>query len=309
MRAGVNACGVRLFSRYSSPTSLVCLRSGRQSTDRARVPPNVLVGCEWVLPGRIVQENAFLRPENVLKNRARQIRGRDARLAQDDVHVIGTGCCLRLNLVVVCSRKNQETSFGARVLNGCAHQRVDQPLKHDLTRNRFGHLDHGRQIEVLDGCLYRRCRIGDRLLGSDLRIELLELSNLCVRAPAAIAVAGIPQVGRRNFLEAARRVKASGPLVGDRLIVDKALGVRRTHGFLIEVLSVEHAAFNPGDFRTHDRCAILKGDRVVLGPHVELLVVTDESLEVLPPLVARGNIVGCRMRERTVEVKFDGFEV
>ena len=91
--------------------------------------------------------------------------------------------------------------------------------------------------------------------------------------------------------------------------MDKALGVRRTHGFLIEVLSVEHAAFNPGDFRTHDRCAILKGDRVVLGPHFELLVVTDESLEVLPPLVARGNIVGCSMRERTVEVKFDGFEV
>jgi hypothetical protein len=81
------------------------------------------------------------------------------------------------------------------------------------------------------------------------------------------------------------------------------------HGFLIEVLSVEHAAFNPGDFRTHDRCAILKRDRVVLSPHVELLVVTDESLEVFPPLVTRSNIVGGSMRERTVEVKLDGFEV
>ena len=162
----------------------------------------------------------------------------------------------------------------ARLPTG-AHQRVDHPLKHDLTRNRFGHLDHGRQIEVLDGCLYRGCRIGDRLLGSDLRIELLELSNLCIRAPAAIARAGIPQVGRRNLLEAALRVKASGPLVGDRLIVDKALGVRRTHGFLIEVLSFEHAAFNPGDFRTNDRRAVLKSHGVMFGPHFELLVVTD----------------------------------
>ena len=44
--------------------------------------------------------------------------------------------------------------------------------------------------------------------------------------------------------------------------------------FLIEVLSFEHAAFDPGDFRTHERRAILKGDGVVLGPYFELLVVT-----------------------------------
>ena len=138
--------------------------------------------------------------------------------------MIAAGCRLRLNAIVISSRKNQETSFGARVLDGRAHQRVDQLLQHDLTRHRFGHLDHGRQIEVLDGCLDRRGRIGDRLLGSDLRIELLELSNLCVRAPAAIAVAGIPQVGRRNLLEAARRVKASGPLVGDRLDCGQSRG-------------------------------------------------------------------------------------
>ena len=87
-------------------------------------------------------------------------------------------------------------------------------------------------------------------------------------------MAGIPQVGGRNLLEAARRVKAPGPLVGDRLIVDKAVRVRRTHGFLIEVLRVEHAAFNPGDFRTNDRCAVLEGDRVMLGPHFDLLVVS-----------------------------------
>ena len=132
-------------------------------------------------------------------------------------------------------------------------------------------------------------------------IQLLELANLAFSAPTEVAVPRIPQVGRRNLLEAARRVKASGPLVGDRLIVDKAVGVRRTHGFLIEVLSFEHAAFNPGDFRTNDRCAVLEGHRVVLGPHLELLVVTGQSLEVLPPLVARGEVTGCSMRERTIK--------
>ena len=154
---------------------------------------------------------------DVLKHRTRQIRGRDARLPQDDVHVIAAGCGLRLDAIVISVRKNQQTSFGAGVLDSRAHECVDQLLQDDLARHRFGDLDHGRQIEVLDGCLYRRRRIGDRLFGSDLRIELLELSNLRVRSPAAIARSGIPQVSSRNRLEAARRIKTSGSLVGDRL--------------------------------------------------------------------------------------------
>ena len=223
--------------------------------------------------------------------------------------MIAAGGRLRLDAIVLPSGKNQETSFGARVLDGRAHQRVDQLLQHDLTRYRFGHLDHGRQIEMLDWMSGSSRSHRRSTLGSDLRIELLELSNLGIRSPAEIAVAGIAQVGRCNRLEAARRVKAAGPLVGDRLIVDKAVRVRRMHGFLIEVLRVEHAAFNPGDFRTNDRCAALKGDRVMLGPHFELLVVTDQSLEVLPPLVARGDLTGCSMRQRTVKLKVGGFEV
>ena len=91
--------------------------------------------------------------------------------------------------------------------------------------------------------------------------------------------------------------------------MDKALGVRRTHGFLIEVLSFEHAALDPGDLRSNDRGAALEGHRVVLGPHFELLVVTGQSLEVLRPLVVSGVLAGCSMRERTVELKFGGFEV
>src|ERR1700733_6342102 len=34
VRAGVNACDVRLFSRYSTPISLACFTKGRQRTDR-----------------------------------------------------------------------------------------------------------------------------------------------------------------------------------------------------------------------------------------------------------------------------------
>ena len=148
-----------------------------------------------------------------------------------------------------------------------------------------------------DGCLF----------GSDLRVELHELSNLRVGSPAAIARSGIPQVSGRNRLEAARRIKASGPLVGDRLDVDKAVGVRRTHGFLIEVLSVEHTALNPGDLGTHERLTALEGDGVVLGPRLELLVVTDQRVEVLLPRVARGRLMGTSTRQRAVKLEVRRF--
>ena len=70
---------------------------------------------------------------------------------------------LRFDTIVLPAGKNQETAFGARVLDGRAHQGVDQLLQHDLTRYGFGHLDHGGQIQMLDWCLDRRGRIGDRL--------------------------------------------------------------------------------------------------------------------------------------------------
>src|SRR5262245_6259376 len=100
--------------------------------------------------------------------------------------------------MVLTARKNQQASFCARVLDCRAQQRVDQLRQDDLTRNRFGHLDHSREVEVLDGCLYCRGRIRDRSPCSDLRVKLLELSNLAIRSPPEVAVARLAEVGRRN---------------------------------------------------------------------------------------------------------------
>ena len=81
-----------------------------------------------------MQEHALFGPEDILKHRTRQIRGGDARLPQDDVHVIAAGGRLRLDAIVIPLRKNQQTSLGAGVLDSRAHQRVDQLLQDDLAR-------------------------------------------------------------------------------------------------------------------------------------------------------------------------------
>src|SRR5580704_9022178 len=141
----------------------------------------------------------------------------------------------------IASRQNQQTSFRAGMFDRRTHKRVYQLLENNLTRNRFRDFDHRSQIEMLNRCLYRCSRISNRLVHSELGIELLELANLSVGSPAQVAVPRIPQIGRRDLLETARRVETSRKLVGNRLVVYEAIFVRGTDGLLIQILSVQHS--------------------------------------------------------------------
>src|SRR6185369_16577193 len=226
---------------------------------------NVLIGREWVLARDIVQQHALLGTQDVAKYGLGQICRGDVRLSQMDFHLAaaGRGCSFDPKLIALW--KDQQTSFGAGMLDGRTHEGVDQLLQDDLARERFGHLHDGGQVEMLDGCLYRGAGFRDRHVRPEVRMRLLELSSLSFGAPTQVAVPRLLQVGSRNLLEAARRVKASGAFVGDGLNVDEALGVRRTCSLLVQVLSFEHATFDPGDFRSNDRGAALKGHRVMPG--------------------------------------------
>ena len=75
----------------------------------------------------------------------------------------------------------------------------------------------------------------------------------------------------RDFLEAARRVEARGELVGERLVVDKAVCAGRADGLFVEALGIELAAFDPGDLRADQRGAVLEILRAILRPDLELL--------------------------------------
>src|SRR5579863_3189737 len=125
----------------------------------------------------------------------------------------------------IASRENQQPTFRTGMFDRRTHQRVYQLLENDLTRNRFRNLDHRSQIQALNRRQYRCCGIGDRLVHSELRIDLVELANLSVCSPAQVAVPRVPQIGRRDLLETARRVEASRKLVSNRLVVYEAVFV------------------------------------------------------------------------------------
>jgi hypothetical protein len=99
------------------------------------------------------------------------------------------------------------------------------------------------------------------------------LPHLPKGSPTEITISGIPQIQVRDLPESTRRVKARGQFVSERLIVNKAICTSRADRLLVETLSIELAAFDPGDLCA-DKCnAVLEIFRAVLHPNVELVVV------------------------------------
>ena len=161
IRAGVNAGDRQVVFQVQHPEQAGLLED-RQAQDRpCMVLANVVIGREWVLARGVMQQHAFLGSQNIAEDGLRQIRCGDVRLPEMDLHLVTAGRGFRFDPVFIPLRKNQHTSFGAGVLDGRAHERVDQLLQDNLTRQRLGHLDHGCQIEVLDGCLYRGVGLRD----------------------------------------------------------------------------------------------------------------------------------------------------
>ena len=72
-----------------------------------------------------------------MEDRLWQILSGYARLPLTDCHRITAGRGFRLNPIFVTLRKNQQTSLSTRMLNRCAHERVDQSFQHDLARHRL----------------------------------------------------------------------------------------------------------------------------------------------------------------------------
>src|ERR1700756_4176691 len=119
-----------------------------------------------------------------------------------DLHLVTAGRDFRFYPILIASRKNEYTPFGTGMLNGRTRQRVDQLLQDDLARHRFRDLDHGRKVQVLDRCKHRAGEGDSPLVHPEVRIQLIELSNLSVSSPTKVAVPAIPQVGVCNPLEA-----------------------------------------------------------------------------------------------------------
>src|ERR1700733_8160639 len=143
--------------------------------------------------------------------------------------------------------------------------------------------------------LLDRSADGSRIRGSilfpaQMRVVFVELPYLSVGAPTPIAVARMAQVDIRELVEPARPVEARSHFVGDRFVVDEAIVTRRTDRLLVQVLGIEHPAFEAGEFGADQRGAVFEILRAVVRTDLQLPVMRSQSVEVVLPLDG-----GCRV--------------
>src|SRR6202007_2487807 len=120
-----------------------------------------------------------------------------------------------------------------------------------------------------------------RIRNCQTRMNPFKLSHLAIGSPAEIAVAGILQIHTGNLLEAARSIEAGSELVGERLVVNKAVGAGRTDGLFVEAHRVDVSSLEAPDLGADERSTVLEIVRAIRCPELELFVMGSGSLQVL----------------------------
>ena len=187
------------------------------------------------------------------------------------------------------------------MLDRRAHEPVDQFFQNYLARDCLRDLDHRGQIQEFAPCHDRARCAASRVLFREVGIELVELPYFAVSPPTEIAITGLPQIHLRDLFEASCPVEPGSNFVGNRLIVDESIGVRRVDGLFVKAFGVDHAALYSCDFGSHECGTVFKILRAMLRPYFELSVVCSQSLEMFVPLTGSSAIPCCRMRKRTIE--------
>ena len=73
-------------------------------------------------------------------------------------------------------------------------------------------------------------------------IELVELPYFAIGPPTLIAIPGFDQVCVCELLETTYCVESRGNLVGDRLVVDNAVAMRRADALFVKALGIQGKA-------------------------------------------------------------------
>src|SRR5262249_25389397 len=114
-------------------------------------PSDIRIGGKRALRRCIIDNHGLSRPYCIANDRLRQ-RDWTACTALLQVHgyIFSARCCLCVypQFLTLCG--NQEASLGAGVLEGRAHEPVDELFQNDLARKYLRDFDHGCEVELLD---------------------------------------------------------------------------------------------------------------------------------------------------------------
>src|SRR5262249_6699549 len=160
------------------------------------------------------------------------------------------------------------------------------------------------EIEMFDLCFDCPCWTWRALALPQPWMEPIELPYLSVGSPSQIAPSCASQVEMRDLLEAAGRVKAGSQLVGECLVVDKAVGAGRADGLFVEPLGIDFASLDTGNLGADKCCAILKVLRTIRRPSPKLFLMSPKYLSMLDVRVGARGLAACGARQRGIEMIF-----
>src|ERR1700720_4752780 len=156
-------------------------------------------------------------------------------------------------------------------------------------------LQYRPQIQLLNRRADRASRSRYWRFFPEVWIQFFKLANLPCGSPTEITVPGVSHVRMGDRFNTTRRVEARRQLVGERLIVDKAVCAGRADGLFVEALGIEFAALNACDLGAHQRCAVFEILRAILRPNFELSMMDGQSLEMLLSLLVYRGIAARRV--------------
>ncbi len=169
------------------------------------------------------------------------------------------------------------------MLDGRAHERVDQCFQDDLTRDGLRYLDHGREVEVFHWCRNRARRSGRWFFLPEVWIHLVELPHLAVGSPTQIAVASVLQIHAGNLLETTRRVEAGGHLMGQALVLHKSILACRPDRLLVQPHGIKIPVFDASELGRYQRVLVAESRWIIFGPLAQLVQVRRQ--EFAPPVL------------------------
>ena len=119
---------------------------------------------------------------------------------------------------------------------------------------------------------------------------------------------GVSYVRMRDRFKTTRRVEARGQLVGERLIVDKAVCAGRADGLFVEALGIELAALNACNLRANQRGAVFEILRAIFCPYFQLSVVRRPEPRNAAVAGRQRGVTACGVGQRAIEVIFRRFK-
>src|ERR1700688_76376 len=109
-------------------------------------------------------------------------------------------------------------------------------------------------------------------------MELFELPDLSLGAPAKVAIARVTQIDVGYTVNAARIIEPRGHFKGQSFVLNEAVVVGGSNGLLVQTHGVGVSPVEPGDLGRHQGMLVAEGWWIVVCPFAQLFAVHGQKL-------------------------------